>query len=61
MIVGKSKHFPNLLVTHHLFEDINPILQITRAVDDRLVPRRGLLLNPFAVSKPSNISEVRRN
>ncbi len=38
---------------------IDPISQITSAVDDGLVPRRCLLLNPFAVSKPANIGEVR--
>src|SRR6266513_2061032 len=59
VIVAESKTLQDFAVTHHLLEKINPIPQIVSAVDDGLVPRRCLLLNLFAVSKPANLGEVR--
>src|SRR5258708_20061209 len=61
VIVAECKQLAYPLVIHHRFEEINPISQVASAVDDSLVPRRGLLLNPLAISKPANISEVRCN
>src|SRR6266478_8159884 len=37
------------------------MVKIACAVDDRLIPRRCLFLNPFSISKPTNISKVRCN
>src|SRR6266851_5764940 len=61
MVVAECKDFQNFGVAHQRSEYRDPIFQITRAVNDDFVPRRRLLLNSFAVSKPANISEVRRN
>src|SRR5439155_21866766 len=61
MVVAECKNFQDSRIAHQRLEYVNPIVQIASAVDDGLVPGRGLLLNPFTVSEPSNISEVRRN
>src|SRR5258708_11580937 len=61
MVVAESENFQAFAVAHQRFENLDPMLQIASTVDDGLVPRRGLLLNLFAVSKPANVSEVRRN
>lgn len=61
MVVGKCKNLQNLAIAHQRFENLDPILQIASTVDDGLIPRRCLLLNPFAVSKPPNIGEVGGN
>src|SRR6266481_9074763 len=59
VVVAECENFQNLGIAHQRFEYVNPIFQIASAVDDGLVPRRCLLLNLFAISKPTNISEVR--
>ncbi len=61
VIVAEGENFQDFGVAHQRFENLDPIFQVASAVDDGLVPGRGLLLNPFAVSKPANISEVRCN
>lgn len=38
-----------------LFADIDPRLQISRAIDNRGVPCRGQLLDVFAIAKPSDV------
>ena len=59
VIIAERENFQDFRVAHQRFENLDPILQIVSAVNDSLVPRRGLLLNPLAVTKPANISEVR--
>ena len=61
VIVAEGKNLQDFGIAHQRFENLDPILQIASTVDDGLVPRRCLLLNPFPVSKPTNISEVRCN
>src|SRR5437667_4406046 len=61
VIIAERENFQDFGVAHRRFENLDPIFQVASAVDDGLVPRRCLLLNLFAVSKPANISEVRRN
>ena len=60
VIVAERENFQDFGIAHQRFEYLDPILQFASAVDDGLVPCRGLLLNPLAVSKPTNISEVRK-
>ena len=61
MVVAVGKNFQDFGVAHQRFEYLDPIFQVASAVDDSPVPRRCLLLNPFAVSQPAHISEVRCN
>ena len=61
MVVAVGKNFQDFGVAHQRFEYLDPIFQVAGAVDDSPVPRRCLLLNPFAVSQPAHISEVRCN
>ena len=53
MVVGESENLQDFGIAHQRFEYLNPILQIATVVDDGLIPRRCLLLNPLAVSKQS--------
>ncbi len=61
VVIRKCKNLQDFGVAHQRFEYIHPIFQVASAVDDGLIPRRCLLLNPFAVSKPPNIGEVGGN
>src|SRR5690349_15567935 len=61
VVVAEGENFQGFGVAQQRFENLSPIHQIASAVDDSLVPCRGLFLNPFAVSEPANISEVRSN
>src|SRR5205807_5432006 len=60
-IVAEGKNLQDFGVAHQRFEYVHPISQVASAVDDGFIPCRCLLLNPLAVSKPANISEVRCN
>src|SRR6267143_6616212 len=59
MVIRKCKNLQDFGVARQRFEYLNPVFQITRAINDCSVPCRGLLLNSLAVSKPANISKVR--
>jgi hypothetical protein len=61
VVVAEGKDFQDFGIAHQRFEYLDPIFQIGSAVDDGPIPRRCLLLNPFAVAQPAHISEVRRN
>src|SRR6266566_5726561 len=61
VIVSECKNLQYFGISHQRFENLYPILQIVSTVADGLVPGRRLLLNPLAVSKPANVSEVRCN
>ena len=58
VVIRKCKNLQDFGVAHQRFEYLDPIFQIVSAVDDGLVPRRGLLLNPFAVSKPTDTGQL---
>jgi hypothetical protein len=55
VVVAESENFQNFGIARQRFENLYPILQIASAVDDGLVPSRGLLLNPLAVPKNERI------
>ena len=46
---------------HDLVAKIDPTGQLSRLIDDSSVPSCGLLLDAFAVAKPSDVGPVGRN
>ena len=46
------------MAVQELAEQFNPVLQMLRAVDNRFIPGRGLLLDSFSVPQPSHVNAV---
>ena len=57
-IIRKGKDFSYALIFHKTPEHDYPTLEIVLPINDRLVPSRRLLLDAFAISKPTDISKV---
>jgi len=59
VVVGVSENdyaaFPDLVAK------IDPTAEFPGAIDDRLVPCRGLLLDIFAIAEPADVGPVRGN
>src|SRR6266576_5332888 len=50
VVVAEGEKLHNFGIAHQGFENLDPIFQVASAVNDSLVPRCCLFLNPLAVA-----------